>query len=395
MSVAILLILSLLGSTWAFVLYPIRLRQRARRASRRVWPRDYEPAVTVIIPVFNRASMIEEKLRNTLTLDYPANRMEVLVVSDGSTDGTDAIVEAEQDPRVRLLALPRGGKLIAIQQGGHRARGEVLVFTDADTLLDPRSLRALLRPLADPFVGAVCGARKLRRSRRGDGTVVGEAFFARVERRIRRLESRLGSVHAGDSALYAVRRSLFVPAVNPAQADDIAISARVILSGKRFVYAADAVCRKPAVGDAVQDFRRRVQVANYGIRALLDLRSERRLPPAYVMQIFSHTIARLLIPVFLAAGITTSAILTPVHAIFAGVLGAHLLLLTLALAGWVLRHARAGRRPILSIPCCFVMHSLAGFVGVLGVAYGLRPLGATPRRAHGVASIPARGIVAR
>ncbi|MCI0433621.1 MAG: glycosyltransferase [Gemmatimonadetes bacterium] len=395
MIAAILLVLSIVGSTWAFILYPVRLRQRAGRRSRRVWPRDIEPAVTVIIPVFNRASIIAEKLRNTLSLDYPADRMEVLVVSDGSTDGTDAIVAGVQDPRVRLVKLPRGGKLHAIQQGTHRARGEVLVFTDPDALLDAGSLRALLRPLGDPLVGAACGARKLRRSHRDDATTAGELFFARLERRIRRLESRLGNVYAGDSALYAIRRALFVPATNPAQADDIAISARVILSGKRFVYAADAVCRKPATGDAVRDFRRRVQIANYGIRSLLDLLSLRVLSVAYGLQLFSHTIARHLIPVSLATGITTSAMLARAHVTFAAVLGAHLLFLSLAGTGWMLRRTRVGRLSILAIPCCYVAHSLAGFVGVLGVLRGLRPIGANPRRAHAGAPAAVRSVAVR
>jgi cellulose synthase/poly-beta-1,6-N-acetylglucosamine synthase-like glycosyltransferase len=382
MAVAItLLFVSLIGSTWAYFLYPLHLRWRARRASRAVWPRDVEPAVSLIIPVYNRESIIADKLRNTLALDYPADCIEILVVSDGSTDRTHAIVESMGDPRVRLIALPRGGKLVALQQAGRRARGEVLVFTDPRAMLDPGALRALMRPLGDPHVGGVSGARKVRRSRQSDALAVGETFMARYEHRIRQLESRIGSVHAGDAALYAIRRGLFIPAANPAQADDIAISARAILSGKRIVYAPLAVCRMPSAIDAGREFRRRVHAVNYTIRAIIDLRGELLRSPACAFTMLSHTIARDLIPLFLATGLLASAFLAvSVHAVFAVIVCAHLLLFTLAAVGWRLRRSRIGQAPLFVLPCHYLVHNLAGFVGILSVIHGIRPLGATPRR---------------
>ncbi|MGH7503320.1 MAG: glycosyltransferase [Longimicrobiales bacterium] len=379
---AILLTVSLLASLYAWVGYPVVLMIRSKRSSRAVWPRDIEPSVSVIIPAHNRVEQIAAKLENTLALDYAPDRLEILVASDGSTDGTDAVVERFADQRVRLLALPRRGKLIALQQAGRRARGDVLVFTDVNVALDPGALRHLVRPLADILVGGVCGARKVRRPETGDSGALGAVLLARFEDWIKRLESRLGSVYAADAGLYAIRRSLFVPATNPAQADDIAISARIVLGGKRLVYEPRAVCRKVTASDSTSEFRRQMNVANYSFRALLDLRHELVRRHGYGWQLFSHTIARDLVPVFLAVALFSSAFLSTAHALFAAILGVQVLFHSLAYAGWRLRHARLGRWPLFAVPFFFVAYNGAGLLGVLGAVHGIRPVGATRTGYH-------------
>lgn len=371
---------SVLASLYAWVGYPALLAFRSRRGTRLYWPRDIEPAVTVIIPVHNRAGQVAAKIANTLAADYPADLLEVLVVSDGSTDGTDAIVEAWPDPRVRLITLPASGRLVALQQGGRRARGEVLVFTDVNVTVDPGALRHLVRPFADRKVGGVCGARKVRRARSGDSGVVGSVLLARFEDRLKRLESGLGNIHAADTSLCAVRRSMFVPATNPAQADDIAISARVVLSGGRLVYEPRAVCRRIAEIDSTFEFRRRMHMANYSIRALFDLRHDLRHRAGYAWQLISHTIARDIVPVFLAIALFSSAFLSSASVVFGFVLAVQVVFHTLAYLGWRLRNARFGRLPMLAIPYFFLALNGANLLGLLSVFGGIRPLGASPRR---------------
>jgi cellulose synthase/poly-beta-1,6-N-acetylglucosamine synthase-like glycosyltransferase len=323
-------------------------------------------------------SQIEAKIENTLALDYAREHLEILVVSDGSTDGTDAIVERWPDPRVRIVSLPASGKLGALQQGGRRARGEILVFTDVGVALDRDALRHLVRPFADSLVGGVCGARNVHDARSGDSSVLGEALLARFEDWMKRLESRLGSVHAAGAGLYAIRRSLFVPPTNPAQADDMAISARVVLGGKRLVYEPQAVCRKTAANDSTAEFNRRVSVANYSARALLDLRHDLSRSHAYACQLFSHTIARDLVPLFLAIALFSSAVLSSAHIAFAAILTAQIAFHALAYLGWKLRHGRLGRSPLLAVPFFFVAHTGAGLLGILRLVQGIRPVGATP-----------------
>ena len=118
---ALFLLISLLGCAYPYFGYPLLLALRARRRSLKVRTQDIEPTVTIIIPVYNRENTIAQKLHNTLALEYPADKLEIIVVSDGSTDHTDAIVNSIQDPRIRLLSLPRSGRLVALQQGGRRA----------------------------------------------------------------------------------------------------------------------------------------------------------------------------------------------------------------------------------------------------------------------------------
>jgi cellulose synthase/poly-beta-1,6-N-acetylglucosamine synthase-like glycosyltransferase len=381
LAASILLILSLASLAYAYVGYPLLLSLRARRGTLLVRSADIEPAVTIIIPVYNRASIIEQKLQNTLALDYPAELMEILVVCDGCSDGSEAVVErvARTDGRVRLIAIPRSGKLVALQHGGRRARGEILVFSDANVSLDAGAVRQLVRPFAERFVGGVCAASRSRRSRGGDSTGVGDRAFARYEDRIRRMESRIGSVHAADAALYAIRRSLFVPARNLAQADDIAISARVVLAGYRLVYEPRAVCRKATAADGAREFRRRTQIVNYTIRSILDMKWELLRNRSYGFLMFSHVIARYMVPVTLIGLLVASAMLTMVHIAFAGLLVAQLGWHSLALAGWLLRRTRIGRLPFLALPCYFGMMHLAALAGVSAVLRGYRPHGAMTR----------------
>jgi cellulose synthase/poly-beta-1,6-N-acetylglucosamine synthase-like glycosyltransferase len=376
-----LFVFSILASLYAWVGYPALLHLRSRRGKRGIWPRDIEPSVTVIIPVHNRKSQIAAKIGNTLALDYPADRLEVLVVSDGSTDGTDALVEAWPDSRVRLISLPTSGRLVALQQGGRRARGEVLLFTDVNASIDRGALRHLVRPLADRSISGVCGARKVRRSGPHDSGLLGAVLLARFEDRLKRLESGLGSIYAADTSLCAVRRSAFVPATNPAQADDIAISARVVLSGGRLIYEPRAVCRRPAEADSTFEFRKHMQIANYSIRALLDIRRDLGLRRSYGWQLMSHTVARDAVPIFLAIALFSSAFLSSASFVFGVILGIQVLFHSLAYFGWRLRRVRFGRSPVLALPFFFVAINGAGLLGMLGVIGGIRPVGAAPRRA--------------
>jgi cellulose synthase/poly-beta-1,6-N-acetylglucosamine synthase-like glycosyltransferase len=379
---ALFLLISLLGCVYPYFGYPLLLALRARRRTLKVRTHDIEPTVTIIIPVYNRENTIAQKLHNTLALEYPADKLEIIVVSDGSTDRTDAIVNSIQDPRIRLLSLPRSGRLVALQQGGRRARGEILAFSDPAVAVDPGALRHLVRNFADRFVGGVCAASKVRRSRSGDATSRGEAIFTHLEAWIKRLESKTGSVYAADSGFFAMRRALFVPPRNLAQADDIAISARIVLGNHRLVYEPRAVCRRETPADGARDFRRRTHIVNYTIRALIDVKWQLVRNRTYGVQVLSHTLARYLVPFFAAGVLLSTATLTSYHPAFAYALAAQQTVILFALLGWRLRASAIGRFPLLAIPCYLAMYHIAGVLGLLSVVRGFRPVGATPRAAR-------------
>lgn len=385
----IALAISVAGLLYPWVVYPLWLWQRARRWSLITMARDHEVSVSIIIPAFNREAVILRKLRNTLALDYPAELMEVLVVADGCTDRTEDLVRRVRDPRVRLISLPRGGRLSSLQQSVHRARGEILVFTDANVTLRRRSLRRLIRNFADWHVGGACAAVQTRPHPRGDALCRAEAVFARHDASIRRLEGQLGSVHAAESALFAIRRALFNPPRNLAQADDMAISMRVVLAGKRLVYEPTAVCFRDLQPDGVREMQRRRYAVNYAIRSVRDVRWALLRRPGYALQVYSHTIARYLTPVWGLLATAAAVTLTLADFAFAPLLAPPALLLLLAGTGWMLRHKWLGRFGLFAAPTWFVAFTRAMLFGSMATLAGHRPLGAKPR------SQAARRTVAR
>lgn len=356
----------------ALIFLVSRLRPRPFR-------RGGEPTVTVVVPVYNEEGVIADKIANTLALDYPPERLEVLVVSDGSTDGTEEIVRRFGD-QARLLSLPRSGKAFALNEGARAARGEILVLTDANTLLEPGSLRPLVDPFADPEVGGVCGNKKQRPPAGADATAEGENLYWRWDKWQKALESRAGSIFAADGTLYAVRKELYVPIADPAQADDIAISARIVLQGRRLLYEPRAVAWEEAPAEGRDEFRRKVRVTNHSVRALWNLGRGLWTSGFYSVELLSHKLFRHLVPFFLIPLFLSNAVLaaggSPVFRIlFAG----QALFYGLALAGFALRGTRLGRAKPFTVPYYFCLVNAAAFLGVLSILRGRRLRAWTPR----------------
>lgn len=373
---------SLAAAVYIYFGYPAlifvvsRLRPRPFR-------RGGEPTVTVLVPVYNEERVIAEKLANTLALDYPPERLEALVVSDGSSDGTEAAVrrfEHEFGGRVRLLTLPRSGKAFALNEGARAARGEILVLTDANTLLETGSLRSLVEPFADPVVGGVCGNKKQRPPAGADTTAEGENLYWRWDKWQKSLESRAGSIFAADGTLYAVRKNLYVPIADPAQADDIAISARVVLQGYRLLYEPRAVAWEEAPAEGREEFRRKVRVTNHSVRALWKLGRGLWTSGFYSVELLSHKLFRHLVPFFLIPLFLSNAVLAAGGApVFRILFAGQMLFYGLALAGFALRGTRLGRAKPFTVPYYFCLVNAAAFLGVLSILRGRRLQAWTPR----------------
>lgn len=258
-----------------FVLYPLVLWLRARLSPVPVASGDCTPRVSLIVCAHDEADTIAAKLENALALDYPPERLEIWVASDGSTDGTVEIAHGFAARGVRVLDLPRHGKAHALDAAVQASSGEVLAFSDANSLWQSQALRALVRPLADPTVGGVAGDQRYQRregSASGDrsaaaGTAYGERSYWSFDRWLKRWQSRSGSVVSATGAIYAVRRSLYEPP--PADAtDDFMVSTGVVARGRRLVFAADAVAVEPPADARGGEFRRKVRVITRGLRAV-------------------------------------------------------------------------------------------------------------------------------
>lgn len=377
-------IVSLAMSAYIYFGYPALIFVIARMARRSIEASDAQlPSVSIVIPAYNEEAVIEAKLHNTRELEYPPDLLEVVVVSDGSTDRTNTIVAALSAPRVRLLALKRRGKANALNAGVGEARGDVIVFTDANSMLELDAVRRLARNFADPEVGGVCGNRKYRPAG-GDATAEGEGLYWRYDKWQKTQETRIGSIFAADGTLHAVRRSLYVPIGDPAQADDIAISTRVVLQGYRLVYEPAAIAWEEAPVEGREEFRRKIRVTNHSVRALLNLGPALWRSGFYSVELLSHKLLRHLAPFFLIPLLLSNLWLAPVHAAFASVLVLQLLFYGLAVAGLLLRATGPGQKRLLAVPYYFGLANAAALLGVLSIAAGRRQQAWIPRQGLGM-----------
>ncbi len=350
--------------------YPLLLWFLSRIRQRPVASGEVRPTVSFIIPAFNEERNIAAKIENTLALDYPADRFEVLIVSNGSTDRTSDIVRSWPDGRVRLIELKQPGKMQALNEGARRACGEVLVFTDADFLLGRHSLSALARHYADAQVGGVCGSRKPGMDRKGDATEDGEGLYARWDKWQKIRESEIGSVFAADGLLYSLRRRLYISMMDPAQADDIAISARVVLQGRRLLFEPAATAWERASVEGGKEFRRKIRITNHSVRALLNLGPALLTRGFYSVELLSHKLVRHFAPFFLLLLFFASIPLSWHSPLYALTLAAQCFLYGLALAGAFLRSSSLGRTKLFYIPYYFCFVNAAAFLGILSVARG-------------------------
>lgn len=373
---------------YVYIGYPALLWALSRVRTRPVREGNVTPHVTFVVAAYNEERVIGEKIENSLSLDYPADRIEVLVVSNGSVDRTNEIVAGHTDPRVQLLALPRPGKMHALNEGAKAAKGEILVFTDADFLLDRHTLRLMASKFADPEVGGVCGSRNTNVRREGDATGEGEGLYARWDKWQKTLESRIGSVFAADGLLYAIRRDLYVPIDDVHAADDIIVSTRIPLQGYRLLFEPEATAFERAGVRAEQEFGRRVRVTNHSVRGLLTLRSHLFTHGFYSLELLSHKLIRHMIPFFLIPLFATSAILAPRSVVAELALTGQVLVYALALAGWALRNRPVGRAKPLYVPYYFCFVNAAAFFGLLSILRGNRVTAWASRGAETIPSAP-------
>jgi cellulose synthase/poly-beta-1,6-N-acetylglucosamine synthase-like glycosyltransferase len=270
---------------WTHAGYPAAAVLAARVRTRPVRKGGAQPRISVIVPAHDEEGVIERRVENLLGLDYPADRLEVIVASDGSTDRTNEIVEriADGDPRVRLVRAPRAGKVAAQNLAVGEATGEILAFSDANAVWAASALRKLVRNFADPEVAYVCGQLRLERP---DGTNREGAYW-RYELLVREAESRLGSVTAGNGSIYAVRRSEYVH-LDPRVGHDLNFPYLMVQRGRRAVYDAEAVSFEKPTPSIESEFRRKLRMFEQSWLTVLRGDILRGLDPLYAVQIFSH-----------------------------------------------------------------------------------------------------------
>ena len=323
------------------------------------------PSVAFVIPAFDEAMVIREKIRNTLSQDYPPELLHVIVVTDGSTDGTPGAV-ADFREVTHLHAPERRGKAHAMNRGAAACRSaDVLVFSDANTLLRPSSMRRLVAPFADPTVGAVCGEKRVLED--GAEDLSGERVYWGYESLVKRLDASLHTVVGAVGELMALRSALWRPIPEDTLLDDLQVSLGVCLSGSRIEYAPEASATELPSRSLSEEWERKVRMSAGSCQALgrfASLLNPFRYGVLSIQFFFRKVMRWVLCPPALVLALPSSLLAfrsgsDPVSFYLSGLL-AWSLFAAIAMGGWIFRRRPMGRLPILHLPFYFFfMHAAA------------------------------------
>lgn len=329
----------------------------------RIKENDNLPSISFIIAAYNEEIVIKDKIINTLSLDYPPDKTQIIIVSDGSSDSTPNIVETFSKNGVISLHEPeRNGKSAALNRGVEISTGEIIVFSDANNDFSKNSIKQLVKHFSDPNIGAVTGAKHIydndeRQSAAGDG------LYWKYESKIKEAESMIGSITGAEGEIFAVRKIMYKPINSSVINDDAAITFDIIRSGYRVIYEKEAKAYEEASKDLIDDFNVKVRMTAGGFQTL-SLQKEYLFPPMswFSFTFISHKILRWLTPVFLVIIFTSPLYLIgriDMKIIFL----LQILFYGISLFGWLNRNKSLHK--LIYIPMYFTVMNIALFVGFL------------------------------
>ncbi len=344
------------GLVYSYIVFPVIVFLRAA-----LWPRPYgqadiTPSVTVVIAARNEVRDISKKLESLRRQDYPRDRLEIVVVSDGSDDGTPAAVRSTGLDNATVLDLPRVGKGEALRAGVAAASSELLVFSDANSIFAPDAIRRLVRPFHDASVGGVAGNQVYATGGEGDATTSGERSYWDFDRSLKLAQSRAGNVIAATGALYAIRRPLFRP-IPTGVTDDFYLSLAVIDAGYRLVFEPHALVYETVAPSRSLEYGRKVRIMTRGLRcvAMIPRVLDPRRTGFYAVQLFSHKVLMRLMAVPLIVLGTTSLLLVPTSGIYRLFAAGQVAFYSLAALGLGISHRRVGHSLPLALPAYFCL----------------------------------------
>ncbi len=321
---------------YAQIGYPLVLAAlaRVRRARAVAPPPAQPPPVSLIVAAYDEEAVIARKVADALALDYPRDRLEVVVASDGSNDAT--VAQARGAGADVVLDLPRGGKIRAQDAAVAASRGEILAFSDANSSWEPGALRALVAAFGDPQVGYACGQVRFVSDPANPGSNQ-EGLYWRYEMALRLLESRLNSITAGNGAIYATRRESYIE-VDPIMGHDLSFPFNMVKRGWRAVYVPQARATEKMVPSIEGEFarKRRMMSHTWPIVVRGGLLSPRGYPPLYALMIVSHRVLRYAAPFLHVGALVASFVLGASSTFYAVALALQLGLVVAALLARVL-----------------------------------------------------------
>lgn len=350
---------------YVYVGYPAMLWLLEKLRTRPTAAAKVEPTVTLLISAFNEARVIGEKLENALALEYPRTRLEIIVISDASSDETDAIVESYSDRGVVLLRMSeRGGKTLGLNAAMKAAKGEIVVFSDANIIYKPDTIRRLVQNFADPLVGCVTGDSQYLDDPHSAAHAQENSYWG-YERSIRMLESKIGSTVGGDGAIFAIRKTLYTP-LSADAINDLVVPLQIVAKGYRAIFEPTAVGFEPSAGDFRKEFRRKRRIVNRSWRGVMSVAGI--LNPLrsgmFAWQVWSHKVLRWLVLPFLVLGFGGCVVAYPLGGIYQlGVWGG-LASFAVAAAGPFLPSSLGRFARVIQMVFYFYLVNLAAILGV-------------------------------
>ncbi len=343
---------------------PVRNKEESPAGSRHIHFRHLDwPRVSLFIPAFNEEKVIRLKIENSLELDYPPDRLEIVVASDGSFDLTNEMIAAYSAREIRFFNYTdREGKTALINKTIPRLSGDIILMSDASAILDQNAVKELVMNFSDPRVGAVSGVyefEKWDRSVRGKG----EWLYWKYETGLKKLESRIYSVIGAHGALLAFRRELFEPLPPEAINDDFIIPMRILEKGKRVVYETNALAREESFADSFADFNRRSRIFVGNLQQILILK--RLLNPLRgwpALSFISHKVLRTFSPLFVVSIFFVNLPLTT--GLYRLTLAGQVGLYGLSFVGFLFQKMGRGSR-LLSMPFYFAFGVISALLGYL------------------------------
>ena len=360
---------------YTFVGYPALVFVLAQLRPRPPRRGDVQPTVSVLVAAYNEEALMDRRIENCLALDYPGNRLEIVIASDGSTDGTVDVARRYErppatGPGLRVIAYPwRRGKPCVLNDTIPQCGGDIVVLADARQRYEPDAVRRLVENFADPTVGAASGELCLVNEA---GVAVGDGVGAywRYEKLIRRSESAFDSTVGATGAVYAIRRSLFEPMAPDTLLDDVLIPVRIARRGFRVVFDARARAWDHAATTARHEYTRKVRTIA-GVAQLFGRERWLLLPVHRLwLQAISHKLLRLAAPFLMMTALVSAALLAARSSVYAAALAFQLAFYAAAAAGALLGRRRGALSRLLAVPYAFCLLNLTTVVALVRLATG-------------------------
>jgi cellulose synthase/poly-beta-1,6-N-acetylglucosamine synthase-like glycosyltransferase len=366
-----LLWLSILLLLYAYIGYPLTIALLSLVFRNKVKTDDIEPSVSIIIAAYNEEKDIEAKLKNCFNLDYPGEKLEIIVASDGSTDNTDEIVKrfGKENSRVPVIlhrVEGRLGKTAAQNSAVKICKGEIIVFSDAASMYDTKAVRKMVRNYADPSVGAVSGMYnyiKEGSSAAGLATIV----FWKLENFIKSRQTKIKTITGCCGCIYSLRRELYTD-LPPEIISDLVEPLMILKKGYRIVFEPEALALEETAGDSKDEFKMRIRVIVRGMNGMLFVRDlfNPRKYPFVALQLISHKLMRWMVPVFIITAFLTNAILATQEALYAFLFLLQIIFYGLAITGFFMEK-KGVHKMVFYLPLYFCIVNLASLISMFKV----------------------------